>query len=325
MNILVIGGTLFIGRHLVNALKSAGHEVTVLHRNPNSVLPDGVRGLIADRNDAESLRSALSGQQFEIVCDNVYDWQRGTTAEQVEATARAVASDRLRLYLYMSSVAAYGSGLDHGEDDPLAPADDSDSYVRNKAESERTLFRMRREEGVPAVTLRPPFIYGPGNPFYREAFFWDRLRDKRPIIVPDDGSRLMQFVYVHDLVWCCLRILEQPDAVGHAFNVADRRPVTQDQLVRDLAEAAGEEPSIIYVPRGKALAEGGHPMGPKLYFAVYYDLPPITEQVDKARNYLGFAPVPFSLGLHETYQWWLKNNPFPAPDYSFEDQLLSSI
>ncbi len=325
MNILVIGGTLFIGRHLVNALNSAGHEVTVLHRNPNSVLPEGARGLIADRNDAESLRSALVGQQFDIVYDNVYDWQRGTTAAQVETTARAVASDRLRLYIYMSSVAAYGSGLDHDEDDPLAPADDSDSYVRNKAESERMLFRMRREEGVPAVTLRPPFIYCPGNPFYREAFFWDRLRDKRPIIVPDDGSRLMQFVYVHDLVWCCLRILEQPDAVGHAFNVGDREPVTQEQLVRQLAEAAGEEPRIVYLPREKALAAGGHPMGPKLYFAVYYDLPPITEQVKKTLDYLGFDPTPFALGLRKTYQWWRKNNSFPAPDYSLEDQLLSSI
>ena len=50
------------------------------------------------------------------------------------------------------------------------------------------------------VTLRPPFIYGPGNPFYREAFFWDRLRDGRPIILPGDGRRLMQFVYIKDLV-----------------------------------------------------------------------------------------------------------------------------
>ena len=44
--------------------------------------------------------------------------------------------------------------------------------------SERVLFRLHQRNGFPVVTLRPPFIYGPGNPFYREAFFWDRLRDK---------------------------------------------------------------------------------------------------------------------------------------------------
>ena len=323
MNVLVIGGTLFIGRHLVDALHAAGHDVTTLHRNPNSALPAGARSLIADRNDSESVRAALAVRSFDAVFDNVYDWQRGTTAAQVEATARAVSSDRLRAYVFMSSVAAYGSGLDHDEDDPLAPADDPDSYVRNKAESERALFRMRKQEGFPVVTLRPPFIYGPGNPLYREAFFWDRLRDNRPIIVPDDGSRLMQFVHVHDLVRCCLRILQEPEAAGHAFNIANREPVTQEQLVRDLAEAAGRQARMAHVPRETALASGGHPMGPKLYFAMYYDLPPITERTQKAGDFLGFEPTPFRQGLRETYQWWLKNNPFPPPDYGFEDELLS--
>ena len=40
--------------------------------------------------------------------------------------------------------------------------------------SERILFRLHQRNGFPAVTMRPPYIYGPGNPFYREAFFWDR-------------------------------------------------------------------------------------------------------------------------------------------------------
>ncbi len=318
MNVLVIGGTLFIGRHLVEELRAAGHEVTILHRNPKAG-----PGLIADRNDPEAVRRALQGRQFDAVFDNVYDWERGTTAGQVEATARACAGDHLQRYVFMSSVAAYGEGLDRHEDDPLAPAGHPESYVRNKAESERALFRMHEREGFPAVTLRPPFVYGPGNPFYREAFFWDRLRDERPIIVPDDGSRLMHFVYVHDIVWCCRRILEEPSAVGQAFNVADPCPITQQQLVIAFAKVAGREPDIVHVPRETAIAAGGHPMGPKLYFAVYYDLPPITERIDKARGLLGFVPAPFDAGLQQTYQWWLEHNPFPAPDYAFEDELLS--
>jgi 2'-hydroxyisoflavone reductase len=318
MNVLVIGGTLFIGRHLVEALQAAGHDVTILHRNPK---PGS--GLIADRNDPESVRAALKGRQFDAVFDNVYDWQRGTTASQVEATARACAGNRLQRYVFMSSVAAYGSGLDRREDDPLAPVDYSEDYVRNKANSERALFRMHEEEGFPAVTLRPPFVYGPGNPIYREAFFWDRLRDERPIIVPDDGSRWMHFVYVHDIVWCCLRILNEPAAPGQAFNVADPAPITQEQLVQAFAKVAGREPRIVHLPRESALAAGGHPMGPKLYFAVYYDLPPITERIDKARDLLGLVPTPFDTGLQKTYEWWLDHNPFSPPDYGFENELLA--
>ena len=121
----------------------------------------------------------------------------------------------------MSSVAAYGDGLNHHEGDALAPDDHPDPYVRNKAMSERALFRMHQKTGFPVVTLRPPFVYGPGNPFYREAFFWDRLRAGRPIIIPGDGHRLMQFVYVNDLVRLAMKVLDSRNAVGHAFNAAN--------------------------------------------------------------------------------------------------------
>ncbi len=322
MKVLVIGGTLFIGRHLVDALRAAGHNVTVLHRNPKSVLPEGVAGIIADRNDPEAVRAAIQGRGFEAVFDNVYDWQRGTTASQVIATARTVASDRLQRYVFMSSVAAYGNGLNHVESDPIATGDAPDDYARNKATSEQALLAMHGSDGFPAVTLRPPFVYGPGNPFYREAFFWDRLRDNRRIIVPGDGNRLMQFVYVHDLVWCCLRVLHEQSAVGRAFNVADPDPVSQESLVYELAKAAGRHPKIVHIPRDEALQAGGHPMGPKLYFAMYYDLPSITMVVDRARDVLRFAPTPFDEGLRRTYEWWLRKASFPAPDYTFEDELL---
>lgn len=322
MNILVIGGTLFIGRHLVNALRTMGHDVTVLHGNPETPLPPGVDGLIGDRNDAFSVQKALANRHFDAVFDNVYDWKRGTTAEQVEATARACAHPGLRRYVFMSSVAAYSLGLDLPENASLVPAESQDVYARNKAESERSLFRLHKTENFPAVTLRPPFIYGPDNPYYREAFFWDRIRDGRPVIVPGDGNRLMHLVYVHDLVWCCLRILEVDQAVGQAFNVADVEAVTQEYLVLALGKAAGREPRAVFVPREEAIAAGGHPMGPKLYFAMYYDLPSITEKIDKARDVLGFAPTPLEEGLRRTYEWWLRNNLFPAPDYTFEDELL---
>ena len=63
----------------------------------------------------------------------------------------------------------------------------------------------------------PPFVYGPENPFYREAFFWDRLRADRPIIIPGDGNRLMQFVYVNDLVEACFNALEKHTAPGQGI------------------------------------------------------------------------------------------------------------
>src|SRR2546425_3020800 len=146
MQVLVIGGTLFIGRALVQELLKAGHEVTVLHRKPKHDLSKRVHNLVADRNDADQMRHALDGRRFEVVFDNVYDWERGTTAAQVEATVRAC-GDRISRYIFMSSVAAYGDGLNHKESDPLAPGYHPDAYVSHKATTERVLFRMRAQKG----------------------------------------------------------------------------------------------------------------------------------------------------------------------------------
>jgi len=150
MRVLVIGGTLFIGRLLVEELLKDGHEVAVLHRQPKHDWGRRVENIMADRNDADSVREALSTRRFDVVFDNVYDWERGTTAAQVEATVRAC-GDRLSRYIFMSSVAAYGDGLNHKESDPLAPDYHPEPYVRHKATTERLLFRMHAKTGLPAV------------------------------------------------------------------------------------------------------------------------------------------------------------------------------
>ena len=322
MHVLVIGGTLFIGRCLVSALLKAGHEVTIVHRKPGHELGKRVREIIADRNDPENFKSAVAGQRFEVVFDNVYDWQRGTTAAQIESTAKAF-GDRLIRYVFMSSVAAYGDGLNHHEGDALAPDNHPDMYVRNKAMSERALFRMHQRTGFPVVTLRPPYIYGPGNPYYREAFFWDRLRDCRPIILPGDGRRLMQFVHVRDLVDAALRTIEEPHAVGHSFNIANPRPITQFDLVHLFAQVAGKPLNLVRIPRQRILQAGGHPLGPNLYFGVYFDMPPITQVIAKAQRVLKFKPTEFTEGLKETYRWYLKHHEKDTSNYPFEDKLIA--
>lgn len=321
MRVLVIGGTLFIGKLLVKRLLEADHEVTLLHRKAEHPFGRRVRNALADRNDAAAVRNALAGQRFDAVYDIAYDWERGTTAPQVEATARSIPGDIAR-YIFMSSVGAYGEGLNHAEDDPLAPDTHPNGYVRNKAGSERALFRLYHESGFPAVTLRPPFVYGPENPFYREAFFWDRIRLDRPVIVPGSGDRLMQFVYVNDLVEACLAVLANPAAPGRAFNVANETPLTQVAAVHEFAKTLGKQASIVHVPREIILRNGGNLSSDPLYFGQYFDLPPITEVVEDVKRELNLTLTPFVVGLQEAFQWYAERGPRRNLDFSFEDQLI---
>jgi nucleoside-diphosphate-sugar epimerase len=322
MQILVIGGTNFIGRHLVNTLIKGGHETTILHRKPNHDFGKKVINLQGDRNEVASLRSQLSGKSFDAVYDLAYDWERGTPAPAVQSLAHLLTGNCGR-YVFMSSVAAYGDGLNHHEGDALADDDHHDRYARDKAQTERALFRLHQRHGTPVVTIRPPFVYGPGNPYYREQFFWDRIRDRRPIILPGDGRRLMQFVFVKDLVAALIATMSTPNTVGHAFNVANSRALTQAEVVEMIARAAGKTAEVVRVPRERILRSGGHPMGPNLYFGQYFDLPPITTLVAKAQRVLRFKPVTFADGLAETYKWYQRHQKRTGIDYGFEDSLLT--
>ncbi len=322
MKVLVIGGTQFIGRQLVPELLKAGHSVAILHRRSKHNLSKRVENLLADRNDPEAIRRVIGERRFEVVFDNVYDWERGTTAAQVEATALAM-GNRLARYVFMSSVAAYGDGLNHYEGDPLAPDNHPEAYVRNKAMTERALLRLHRKNGFPVVTFRPPFVYGPENPFYREAFFWDRMRASRPIIIPGDGTRLMQFVYVKDLVRALLRSIEVDAAVGEAFNIGNPKPLTQVEAVREMSRTAGKKPELVRVPREKIAAAGGNIMSEPFYFGQYLDLPPITENVSKLQRVLGVRLTAFATGLRETRRWYLRQ-PRRKADFGFEDRLIAA-
>jgi 2'-hydroxyisoflavone reductase len=318
---LVIGGNLFIGRALVEQLLERGDEVVIMHRRSGSPFGGRVGEIRCDRNDVAAVRTALSGQRFDVVFDNVYDWQRGTTADQVSAAAEATAHG-LRRYVFTSSIAVYPPGGEYGEDVSLVPSDFRNPYAAQKATSERALFELQRQSGLPVVTLRPAFIYGPNNPFDREAFFWDRLLAGRPIIVPDDGGRTMQWVHVRDVARAAVLAADADVAVGHAYNLASPA-ITQKGFVQLLARIADRQANLVHIPREKIEQAGGQLFAPPLYFGAYLDIPSITVRAERVRAELGLQLTALEDGLRDTYRWY-QSQQRPQADFSWEDRLLVS-
>ena len=263
MKVLVIGGTLFIGRLLVAELLKAGHEVTVLHRKPKHDFGKRVAesGGGPQRSRSRASGAAIGDRRFEVVFDNVYDWERGTTAAQVEATRAGQSGDRLQRYIFMSSVAAYGDGLNHHEGDPLAPDDHPEPYVRNKAMSERAAVPPASEDRLPrgdvpsAVRLRPGESVLPRGVFLGPAA-------RRPA---DHHPRRR---HAPDAVRSCqgpgARLPARHGGGGSRGRGVQRRepkPLTQVEVVRAMARAAGKKPELVRVPRERIAAAGGNPMG----------------------------------------------------------------
>jgi 2'-hydroxyisoflavone reductase len=320
--VLVIGGNLFLGRALVQRLLARGDEVVVMHRSQGTPFGARVSELQCDRNDVTAVRTALRGQKFDVVFDNVYDWTRGTAAEQVVAAAAAASPD-LQRYVFTSSVAVYPPGGPYDEDAPLVVADNPNLYAAQKAESERALFDLHRRERVPVSTVRPSFIYGPNNPFPRESFFWDRILADRPIILPDDGSATMQWVHVDDVAEAAVRAATNDRAVGHAYNLGNYPPITQRDFVELLARVAGRKAQLVAIPRATIQAAGGQLMAAPLYFGAYLDLDPITVRADRVHAELGLELRSLEDGMRETFQWYEVQKK-EQPDFSWEDRLLAS-
>ncbi|HYW32095.1 MAG TPA: NAD-dependent epimerase/dehydratase family protein [Gemmatimonas sp.] len=318
--VLVIGGTQLIGRALVEQLLARGDDVVLMHRGPTTPFGDRVQSIRCDRNDVAAVEQALSGERFDVVYDNVYDWQRGTTPDQVVAAARATASGLSR-YVFTSSVAVYPSGGVYSEDAPLVPEHHPDVYGAQKANTERALFALHRSEGIPVATLRPAFIYGPHNAFDREAFFWDRIQDGRPIIIPEDGSATMQWVSADDVARAAILAATNDVAIGQAYNLGNYPPITQLDFVRLLGRAAGREVEVVHVPRARIQEMGGSLMAPPNYFGVFLDIPAITADSARVTEQLGLELTPLEDGMRETYSWY-EQQPRMARDYTWEDGVL---
>ena len=96
-------------------------------------------------------------------------------------------------------------------------------------------------------------------------------------------------------------------------------------MIEAFAATARKKLQAVRIPRETIHRAGGHPMGPKLYFGAYFDMPPITQVTVKAQRILKLKMTDYKTGLKETYAWYKRHRPFPEPDFSFEDRLLGAV
>jgi nucleoside-diphosphate-sugar epimerase len=188
MRLLVLGGTTFLGRHVVTAALERGHEVATFTRGVSGQPPAGVRALHGDRDDPAALPGALDGWAPQLVVDT--SCQTRAAAENAAAVLGDVAG-----YAFVSSLNAYRDwppGPIAGEDAPTWNSDD-DSYGPNKAHAERVLGAVL---GDRFLTARAGLIVGPYDPLYRLGWWLDRIAAGGRVVVP--GSVLQQPIAVVD-------------------------------------------------------------------------------------------------------------------------------
>ena len=246
---LVIGGTRFIGRHLVEELRAHDYDVTIVtrgrHENPFADEP-GVDQITGDRTDEETLEAAARDVEPEAVFD-VIAYHPGA----VETATRIFADSEA--YVYVSSGAAYAAEdipKREGETTlkPCTPEQATDetpaTYGNRKAEGDRVVARAA-ERGVPAMSVRPPVVYGPHDYTERLDYWLHRVGTFDRVVVPGDGTNLWQRAYVEDVARG-LRIVAEEGTPGEAYNVGDRNAVTLDRLIELAAGAMDTTIEVVH-------------------------------------------------------------------------------
>ena len=155
-----MGGTHFNGLALVKELARTGHDVTILNRGKSAAdLPLGIRRLIADRTDPESLRSAIGREEFDCVQDiSAY------RLEDVRAMTELLRG-RVGHYIFASSTVIYAATdrLPIGEDHPVDRSEAQNEYGLNKLLCEDHLIAQHCEHGFPATIAAFSMVFGPHN------------------------------------------------------------------------------------------------------------------------------------------------------------------
>ena len=242
MKILIIGGTKFLGRHLVDAAGAAGHEVTLFNRgktNP-ALFPD----LETITGDREQEMDKLSGREWDAVIDVA-----GYLPRIVRLSAEAL-KDSVRRYVFISSISVYADFRIRGltEDSPVKqPARETEevtpeTYGWLKALCERELDVHR------SLIVRPGILVGPHDYTGRFTYWSWRVAQGGEVLVQGRPGRPLQLLDARDLAAWLLKMVEE-GKTGTFNATGPGRPLTMGELLETCREVTGSDATFIWVDR----------------------------------------------------------------------------
>ena len=253
LNILILGGTGFIGPFQVRSALDRGHSVTLFNRGSGRNMFPYLETLVGDRNGDYS---SLSGRRWDVVIDNATNNRRW-----IELATEAL-TDSVDQFMFVSSRSAYAdvSRVPMTADAPTWTFETADvprdqerlPYGLGKAEMERIVQQM-----MPGRTtiLRPGLIIGPGDETDRFTYWPVRIDRGGEVLAPGDGTDPVQIIDVRDFTDFTVKLAE--DATMGEFNcVGPHTPRPMAELLYGIRAVTSAETSFTWVPR-EFLAEHG--------------------------------------------------------------------
>jgi nucleoside-diphosphate-sugar epimerase len=337
MQILIIGGTRFIGPYVVRRLINAGHSVTLFNRGETKAdLPSSVKHICGDRRALLSFADEFKATAPDVVLDMI-----PYTEEEAHALLSVFKNIARRLVAISSAdvYRAYGRllRLERGAPDPVplnehAPLRESLYPYRAKAQGvedfkyyyDKILVErvVMSDNELPGTVLRLPVVYGAGDPQHRLFGYLKRMDDNRPAIILGEEQARWRWTrgYVENVADAIALAVADERAINRIYNVGEPDALAEADWVRSIGQAAGWNGEVITVP-GDALPE-------HLTANVNYEHHLYTD-TGLIRAELGIDErISRAEALRRTIDWERNNPPaeaFPAQsEYAAEDALLAA-
>lgn len=320
MKILIIGGTKFLGRHLVTAAIERNHSVTLFNRGVTSV--GEVAGVELIQGDRNVDLDRLEGREFDTVIDTC-----GYLPEAMRVSSEAL-KDRIGLYIFVSSISAYAdfSTPNFDESFPVARLDpeqeakiaeiDLKSSLRSddlgkmygplKALCEETV-----EEIIPGrvCIIRPGLIVGKYDNTDRFTYWVERVAKGGEILAPGDPNQFIQFIDAHDLAKWTIKMTEEK--VRGIFNATGRpNEITMEGLLEGIKVAAKSDAEFRWVSEEFLSSENVAPWGEMPLYLPESDESLqgfLSANIDKALD-KGLKFRPLSETVADILEWRKSNN-----------------
>jgi GlcNAc-P-P-Und epimerase len=328
VNVLITGGSGFIGRYFHTALLAAGHQVSILDLTTPSWDAAPARIVVGDVRDPSAVRRALGG------CDAIlhlaaahhdFGIARETFFSVNETGARILCAGAdeagLKNICFFSTVAVYGAApKPHHEEAATSPVS---PYGESKLAAER-VFRTWTEagNGRRCLVIRPTVVFGPRN--FANMYTLIRQVDAGPFLRVGTGDNIKSLAYVENLVEGVLHLWQNPVAEAfEVFNYVDKPDLDTRSLIAAIYGALGRRPPTFHLPLGLAL------VGALLFDLMIRisgrNLPISTARIrkmsaqtqfeaDKVRE-AGFEPsVTLVEGINRMTRWYLNEGRHPPED-----------
>ena len=323
MNILVIGGTGYMGKIMVERLLDRGDQVTIFSRG--TTRPswwDRVTHIQGDRNDRSAFVSTLQSLPFDAVVDTqAYQW------EDVRAAVTAFTGSIGR-YLLVSTSSVYLEG--HVDFSRHCPYDETvvdwsnlaydyppneDPYAVGKRHCEKWL--LENGGSLPSTIIRIPAVMGPEDPTGRMWWWVQRALDGGPLVVPSNQRGAFRTFYSADAAENFIRVLDAPHTIGQTYYIGMPEIMTLERWANLVWDAAGASCSISYIPRQvidrREGLSGYQPPMTRPHFNIH--------DLSKAQRDIGIVATPVEDWVPTTVNWY--RTQYQGPDsggYQYRQQ-----